>query len=119
MMKETFMLEGMHCTSCALAIEQAVKQLPGVKEVVVNVTTEKLSVTYSAARLTSAEIIQAVREAGYKAELLDETDMRGQMDRLEGQAHQTWYRFVWSAFSVCRWSTCQWGLCLDWCCRSL
>lgn len=98
MMKETFMLEGMHCTSCALAIEQAVKQLPGVKEVVVNVTTEKLSVTYSAARLTSAEIIQAVREAGYKAELLDETNMRGQMDRLEGQAHQTWYRFVWSAF---------------------
>lgn len=97
MMKETFMLEGMHCTSCALAIEQAVKQLPGVKEVVVNVTTEKLSVTYSAARLTSAEIIQAVREAGYKAELLDETDMRGQMDRLEEQAHQTWYRFVWSA----------------------
>lgn len=96
-MKETFMLEGMHCTSCALAIEQAVKQLPGVKEVVVNVTTEKLSVTYSAARLTSAEIIQAVREAGYKAELLDETDMRGQMDRLEEQAHQTWYRFVWSA----------------------
>lgn len=98
MMKETFMLEGMHCTSCALAIEQAVKQLPGVKEVVVNVTTEKLSVTYSAARLTSAEIIQAVREAGYKAELLDETDMRGQMDHLEEQAHQTWYRFVWSAF---------------------
>ncbi|HEL1163042.1 TPA: heavy metal translocating P-type ATPase [Streptococcus equi subsp. zooepidemicus] len=97
MMKETFMLEGMHCTSCALAIEQAVKQLPGVKDVVVNVTTEKLSVTYSAARLTSAEIIQAVREAGYKAELLDETDMRGQMDRLEEQAHQTWYRFVWSA----------------------
>ncbi|MDI5951495.1 heavy metal translocating P-type ATPase [Streptococcus equi subsp. zooepidemicus] len=97
MMKETFMLEGMHCTSCALAIEQAVKQLPGVKEVVVNVTTEKLSVTYSAARLTSAEIIQAVRDAGYKAELLDETDVRGQMDRLEEQAHQTWYRFVWSA----------------------
>lgn len=98
MMKETFMLEGMHCTSCALAIEQAIKQLPGVKEAVVNVTTEKLSVTYSAARLTSAEIIQAVREAGYKAELLDETDMRGQMDHLEEQAHQTWYRFVWSAF---------------------
>ncbi len=97
-MRETFMLEGMHCTSCALAIEQAVKQLPGVKEAVVNVTTEKLSVTYSAARLTSAEIIQAVREAGYKAELLDETDMRGQMDHLEEQAHQTWYRFVWSAF---------------------
>lgn len=97
-MRETFMLEGMHCTSCALAIEQAVKQLPGVKEAVVNVTTEKLSVTYSAARLTSAEIIQAVREAGYKAELLDETDMRGQMEHLEGQAHQTWYRFVWSAF---------------------
>ncbi|HEL1059613.1 TPA: copper-translocating P-type ATPase [Streptococcus equi subsp. zooepidemicus] len=97
MAKETFMLEGMHCTSCALAIEQAVKQLPGVEDVVVNVTTEKLSVTYLAARLTSAEIIQAVRDAGYKAELLDETDVRGQMDRLEEQAHQTWYRFVWSA----------------------
>ncbi|HEL0636507.1 TPA: copper-translocating P-type ATPase [Streptococcus equi subsp. zooepidemicus] len=97
MAKETFMLEGMHCTSCALAIEQAVKQLPGVEDVVVNVTTEKLSVTYLAARLTSAEIIQAVRDAGYKAELLDETNMRGQLERLEEQAHQTWYRFVWSA----------------------
>nr|WP_269206599.1 hypothetical protein [Streptococcus equi] len=37
-----------------------------------------MSVTYLAARLTSAEIIQAVRDAGYKAELLDETDVRGQ-----------------------------------------
>ncbi|HEL0710172.1 TPA: copper-translocating P-type ATPase [Streptococcus equi subsp. zooepidemicus] len=97
MAKETFMLEGMHCTSCALAIEQAVKQLPGVEDVVVNVTTEKLSVTYLAARLTSAEIIQAVRDAGYKAELLDETDVRGQMDRLEEQASNEWYRFLWSA----------------------
>ncbi|HEL0578484.1 TPA: copper-translocating P-type ATPase [Streptococcus equi subsp. zooepidemicus] len=97
MMKETFMLEGMHCTSCALAIEQAVKQLPGVEDVVVNVTTEKLSVTYLAARLTSAEIIQAVRDAGYKAELLDETNMRGQLERLEEQASNEWYRFLWSA----------------------
>lgn len=96
-MKETFMLEGMHCTSCALAIEQAVKQLPGVEDVVVNVTTEKLSVTYLAARLTSAEIIQAVRDAGYKAELLDETNMRGQLERLEEQASNEWYRFLWSA----------------------
>ncbi|HEL1159386.1 TPA: copper-translocating P-type ATPase [Streptococcus equi subsp. zooepidemicus] len=97
MAKETFMLEGMHCTSCALAIEQAVKQLPGVEDVVVNVTTEKLSVTYLAARLTSAEIIQAVRDAGYKAELLDETNMRGQLERLEEQASNEWYRFLWSA----------------------
>lgn len=95
--KETYLLEGMHCTSCALAIEQAVKQLPGVEGAAVDVTTEKLSVSYSTDSLSSAELIQAVRKAGYRAELLDETNMRGQLERLEEQASNEWYRFLWSA----------------------
>ncbi|HEK9105025.1 heavy metal translocating P-type ATPase [Streptococcus equi] len=97
MVKETYLLEGMHCTSCALAIEQAVKQLPGVEGAAVDVTTEKLSVSYSTDSLSSAELIQAVRKAGYRAELLDETNMRGQLERLEEQASNEWYRFLWSA----------------------
>ncbi|KED04451.1 copper-translocating P-type ATPase PacS [Streptococcus equi subsp. ruminatorum CECT 5772] len=95
--KETYLLEGMHCTSCALAIEQAVKQLPSVEGAAVDVTTEKLSVSYSTDSLSSAELIQAVRKAGYRAELLDETNMRGQLERLEEQASNEWYRFLWSA----------------------
>ncbi|HEL0247177.1 TPA: copper-translocating P-type ATPase [Streptococcus equi subsp. zooepidemicus] len=97
MVKETYLLEGMHCTSCALAIEQAVKQLPSVEGAAVDVTTEKLSVSYSTDSLSSAELIQAVRKAGYRAELLDETNMRGQLERLEEQASNEWYRFLWSA----------------------
>ena len=67
MINKTFELEGMHCASCAQTVEKSVKDLPGIDKAVVNLATEKLSVSYDENTLSHEKIQQAVEEAGYKA----------------------------------------------------
>ena len=43
MTKDTYLIEGMTCASCALTVENAVKNLPDVDQASVNLTTEKLT----------------------------------------------------------------------------
>lgn len=40
-MKETFVIKGMHCASCANIIEKALQQVQGVSSAVVNFAAEK------------------------------------------------------------------------------
>lgn len=63
MAKEIFLVEGMSCASCALTIEKTVNQLPEVEQAVVNLATEKLTVTYQDDDLETAKVIQAVKAA--------------------------------------------------------
>ena len=44
--KENFSVQGMHCVSCAITIEQALKKVPGVKNVSVNSVSEKAAIEY-------------------------------------------------------------------------
>ena len=37
---------GMHCASCILKVEKAIKKIPNVNEVNVNLATEKASVSF-------------------------------------------------------------------------
>ncbi|MFH1171248.1 MAG: heavy metal translocating P-type ATPase [bacterium] len=68
-----FLLEGMHCTSCAGLIERSVKKLPGVQEAHVNFASEKALVVYDVAQLTDAKIIARVKKAGYEATVAGES----------------------------------------------
>ncbi len=64
-----FKVQGMHCASCAVTIERALKELPGIKEAQVNFAAETLSVRADAS--LSAEAVAArVAAAGYAAEPL-------------------------------------------------
>ncbi|HQU16276.1 MAG: copper-translocating P-type ATPase [Chromatiales bacterium 21-64-14] len=58
-------IEGMTCASCAARVERALGKLAGVQEASVNLATERASVAYDEARLTPAQILEAVREVGY------------------------------------------------------
>jgi len=55
----------MTCSSCAGIVEEAIAGVPGVKEVTVNLATEKARVVYDPALVGSENILSAVREAGY------------------------------------------------------
>jgi len=57
---------GMTCANCALAIERALKKLPGVQEATVNLALEQASVRYDPAAQPLAALIQAVEDAGYR-----------------------------------------------------
>ncbi|MCK9265436.1 heavy metal translocating P-type ATPase [bacterium] len=61
-MKKTFLVEGMHCASCAKNVEKAVKQVKGVTSAYVNLPAKKLYV--DAENIDVATILQAVENAG-------------------------------------------------------
>ena len=57
-------IEGMTCASCVGRVERALKALPGVADAVVNLATEKASVTTSAP-VERGLLIKAVEDVGY------------------------------------------------------
>ncbi|MCS7283951.1 MAG: copper ion binding protein, partial [Anaerolineae bacterium] len=65
---ETVMLliGGMTCAACAAHVEDALRSLPGVVSVSVNLATEKATVTHIPGIVSLADFRRAVAEAGYE-----------------------------------------------------
>ncbi|MAG50709.1 copper-translocating P-type ATPase [archaeon] len=62
---------GMHCQSCVTVVERALSKLDGVKEAVVNLTTEKATVSFDESKLKEEDIIKVIESKGYKASLIE------------------------------------------------
>ena len=56
---------GMTCASCVMRVEKALRKVEGVAEATVNLSTERASVSYNAAQVAPATLLQAVEQAGY------------------------------------------------------
>jgi copper chaperone CopZ len=67
MTKKRFQVQGMHCVGCAMTIDGALEELPGVRSASANYARQIVDVEYDETRLTEAQIIAAVEQAGYKA----------------------------------------------------
>src|SRR3989344_5958629 len=63
--KESFPVQGMHCASCALTIEKAIKNVPGVKSASVNFASEKAVIEHEES-VTTKQLKDAVAKTGYK-----------------------------------------------------
>ncbi|WP_273498962.1 heavy metal translocating P-type ATPase, partial [Lentibacter algarum] len=63
-----FVIEGMSCASCVGRVEAAVRALDGVNEANVSFAAGELRVRYLERVVSEADIITAVRSAGYAAE---------------------------------------------------
>ncbi|WP_080426275.1 heavy metal translocating P-type ATPase [Burkholderia ubonensis] len=59
-------IEGMTCASCVARVEKALAGVPGVTRTSVNLATERATVD-AAAGVTTAQLVDAVRQAGYQA----------------------------------------------------
>ena len=70
--KKTFPIKGMHCASCVGVIEKSLKRTPGVTDAVVNLATEKATVSYDSDVCEEDQIATAVSNVGYK--IVAETD---------------------------------------------
>ncbi|ALV63429.1 Copper-transporting P-type ATPase, probably, exporting, copB [Thermococcus sp. 2319x1] len=57
---------GMTCAMCVKTVENAIKELPGVFEVNVNLATESARVSYNPALVTIEDIKRAVESVGYE-----------------------------------------------------
>jgi copper chaperone CopZ len=61
-------VEGMTCASCVGRVERALKKVPGVQEAVVNLATEKASLTVADPAQAAAilpQAVAAIEKAGY------------------------------------------------------
>lgn len=67
-MKEKYNITGMTCSACSAHVTKAVSKVNGVKNVNVNLLSNNMVVEYDDT-VSSSDIISAVTEAGYGAEL--------------------------------------------------
>jgi Cu+-exporting ATPase len=61
----TLPLTGLTCSNCALAIEQAVRGLPGLRQARVDLVQETLTVAYDPERLDLGGIVRCLRGLGF------------------------------------------------------
>lgn len=89
-------ISGMHCTSCASIIERSLKKVPAVSQVNVNFSTEKAYVTYDTTKTSTNNLILAVKQAGYSAEIINEKDSEFETKKRTREINQGWQLFLFS-----------------------
>jgi Cu+-exporting ATPase len=96
----TLKLQGMSCAACAKNIEDAIRSVEGVNECNVNFGAEQATIAYDSRQTNLSEIQQAVDDAGYSAQPMQENVLADEEDaeRQERQAqNRKLRRKVWVA----------------------
>ncbi|PNV63958.1 copper-translocating P-type ATPase [Clostridium sp. chh4-2] len=86
MTTEQYHVTGMSCAACSSAVERVTRKMEGVKVSDVNLTTNRMSITYDEEKVTSEMIMEKVKKAGFAAYLIPEND--GGKPEEEEFAHQ-------------------------------
>ncbi|NLV50554.1 MAG: copper chaperone CopZ [Clostridiales bacterium] len=68
MTKTAINVQGMSCEHCVKSVENAVKALPGIEKVDVNLKKHTANVKFNENIIALEAIKEAIREAGYDAE---------------------------------------------------
>ena len=61
-MKEKFDVSGMTCASCQAHVEKAVRKVPGVKDVTVNLLSNNMVVEFEEGQSPAQEVVRAVED---------------------------------------------------------
>lgn len=89
MRTECYHIDGMACAACSSAVERVTRKLPGVERSDVNLTTNRMVITYDEAQVTQEMIEEKVDRAGFKATLLDpDAEKKEQEQEMENQRIQ-------------------------------
>ena len=82
---------GMHCASCVVRVENALKSVPGVTDARVNLATERAGILVDPDRVRESDLASAVAAAGYSARRDELKPGEGaeslRRERAEGVAH--------------------------------
>ncbi len=88
---------GMHCQSCVSLVERSLKKLDGVNDAVVNLATEKATVSFDESKLDHLKIVDAINKKGYKATLpKEDAGSGGEKGRLKDEISLLKKKFVFS-----------------------
>ncbi len=82
--RQTFLVEGMSCASCAQTVERSLNQAEDV-EASVNLSTNRATVTYNPKTTSVADLKNIVDEAGYQ--LVDQSDLANEANENKDYQH--------------------------------
>ncbi len=60
-------IEGMHCTGCSSRLEKVLNNVDGVEDAKVSLEEKKADIKYDETQVSEKELIEAVEDAGFKA----------------------------------------------------
>ena len=80
-----FSIKGLHCQSCVGTVEKIISGIKGVESIVVNLATEKATITYDSAIVKLSEVFHLIAKFGYTGERITEEviDRRAEEKKLE------------------------------------
>ncbi|MFC4768612.1 heavy metal translocating P-type ATPase [Effusibacillus consociatus] len=90
-----FDITGMTCAACAHRIEKGLSKLPGVMQANVNLAMERATIQFNPSEVSPTDMIQKVKDIGYGASLVQESDEKGHDRDKEIRRHKM--RFAVSA----------------------
>lgn len=61
----TLNIDGMACGHCEIAVQDAIRKLPGIKKAKAELRKKKAVVEFDSALVSEEQIVQAVNETGY------------------------------------------------------
>ena len=92
--KTIISITGMHCSSCAVTIENALKIISGVLTARVNFATEKAYIEYDPAKATLGELHRAIAKSGYKTIGSEETTVDVERETREQETRSLKKKFI-------------------------
>src|SRR4051812_45948773 len=105
----TIPVSGMHCAGCSARVQSTLEHTPGVAGANVNLMTNSATVDYDPVATTPEQLIEAIRETGYGADLPKQNDSAELMLNARDEAHSTeiadlrrkvWFGLIASALAT-------------------
>ena len=72
-MKAILQIKGMHCSSCALSIDEGLEDLAGVQRAKTSYARQRSEVEFDPLTVNESALVAAVLATGYEAELRSAT----------------------------------------------
>lgn len=101
MKQSNFIVTGMSCAACSARVQNAVEKLNGIKTCNVNLLKNTMIVTYDEKLISETNIINAVKKAGYSAELSDKLLLSQSSDKLKKNADKILKKLLLSVILLC------------------
>lgn len=96
-------IQGIHCASCVVTIEQALRRTAGVLEASVNPATEQVHIQYQPGLVDLAGLTRTIEDAGYRIRTPTSVQAEPTLDREDrDRAHEyrTLLRKFWFAIAI-------------------
>lgn len=101
MEKKTFDISGMSCAACSARVQSTVEKLEGIDSCSVNLLKNSMQVTFDEDIISDADIIKAVKGAGYGAELRVNGSKSTKAETLNRKADKILVRLIISVALLC------------------